>query len=140
MHPLSGLGAYPADSPFGILQQQGLLPGLPQHPIRSRSPIANDGNDGDLSGDDFLDSESGASSGGGNAAMTGTSKKRKHSLDDCDDVEGGDDLSDAALLHKDKRLRTTILPEQLDFLYQKYQVEMISWTSGRLRKGIFDEL
>ena len=71
----------------------------------------------------FLDSESGASSGGGNAAMTGTSKKRKHSLDDCDDIEGGDDLSDAALLHKDKRLRTTILPEQLDFLYQKYQIE-----------------
>ena len=123
MHPLSGLGAYPADSPFGILQQQGLLPGLPQHPIRSRSPITNEGNDGDLSGDDFLDSESGASSGGGNAAMTGTSNKRKHSLDDCDDVEGGDDLSDAALLHKDKRLRTTILPEQLDFLYQKYQNE-----------------
>merc|ERR1712223_1795363 len=49
--------------------------------------------------------------------------RRKHSPDDCDDVAGGDDLSDAALLHKDKRLRTTILPEQLEFLYQKYQVE-----------------
>ena len=126
MHPLSGLGAYPTDSPFGILQQQGLTP-LPQHPIRSRSPLTHDGNDGDLSGDDFLDSESGASSGGGGAAMTMTpnreGNKRKHSLDDCEDAEGCDDLSDAALLHKDKRLRTTILPEQLDFLYQKYQVE-----------------
>ena len=126
MHPLSGLGAYPSDSPFGILQQQGLVP-LPQHPIRSRSPLTNDGNDGDLSGDDFLDSESGASSGGGGAAMTTTpnreGKKRKHSLDDCEDAEGCDDLTDEALLHKDKRLRTTILPEQLDFLYQKYQVE-----------------
>ena len=126
MHPLSGLGAYPTDSPFGILQQQGLVP-LPQHPIRSRSPLNDDGNDGDLSGDDFLESESGASSGGGGAAMTRTpnmeGKKRKHSLDDCEDAEGCDDLSDAALLHKDKRLRTTILPEQLDFLYQKYQIE-----------------
>ena len=25
--------------------------------------------------------------------------------------------------HRDKRLRTTILPEQLDYLYQKYQQE-----------------
>ena len=25
--------------------------------------------------------------------------------------------------HRDKRLRTTILPEQLDYLYQKYQLE-----------------
>ena len=37
-------------------------------------------------------------------------------MDDKDLLEGGGG-------HRDKRLRTTILPEQLDYLYQKYQLE-----------------
>ena len=47
-----------------------------------------------------------------------SSSKRKLSDDgelDDKDLEGGG--------HRDKRLRTTILPEQLDYLYQKYQLE-----------------
>ncbi|UYV84163.1 hypothetical protein LAZ67_X001373 [Cordylochernes scorpioides] len=37
-----------------------------------------------------------------------------------DDEDENKDLSDQP---RDKRLRTTILPEQLDYLYQKYQIE-----------------
>merc|ERR1711983_460925 len=35
----------------------------------------------------------------------------------------GDEIDDETLQHREKRLRTTISPEQLDFLYQKYQME-----------------
>ena len=50
-------------------------------------------------------------------ALTPNGQKRKLSEDqeDYDRDENGQP--------KDKRLRTTILPEQLDFLYQKYQIE-----------------
>ena len=58
---------------------------------------------------DELDNESVSSS---------PSSKRKHSDDGMDTDE-----RDESGLPRDKRLRTTILPEQLDFLYQKYQVE-----------------
>ncbi len=47
-----------------------------------------------------------------------SSSKRKHS-DDGGDLEDKDDSGQP----RDKRLRTTILPEQLDYLYQKYQME-----------------
>ena len=55
---------------------------------------------------DHNDSVSGASS---------PNNKRKYS-EEADDDE-------SSLMHKEKRLRTSILPEQLDFLYQKYQQE-----------------
>ena len=58
---------------------------------------------------DELDNESVSSS---------PSSKRKHSDDGMDTDE-----RDESGLPRDKRLRTTILPEQLDFLYQKYQIE-----------------
>ncbi|KAK2162190.1 hypothetical protein LSH36_102g05040 [Paralvinella palmiformis] len=44
------------------------------------------------------------------------SSQNKHKYDD-------DDLYDRDGQPRDKRMRTTILPEQLDFLYQKYQVD-----------------
>eukprot|EP00096_Caligus_rogercresseyi_P009906 TRINITY_DN3466_c0_g7_i1.p1 TRINITY_DN3466_c0_g7~~TRINITY_DN3466_c0_g7_i1.p1 ORF type:complete len:1033 (-),score=283.55 TRINITY_DN3466_c0_g7_i1:1612-4485(-) len=47
-----------------------------------------------------------------------SSSKRKLS-EDGDFLDDKDDCGQP----RDKRLRTTILPEQLDFLYQKYQVE-----------------
>merc|ERR1711988_1703918 len=59
-----------------------------------------------MGGDDFDESESLASS---------PSSKRKLSDDG--------DLDEETLQHREKRLRTTIVPEQLDFLYQKYQIE-----------------
>ena len=46
-----------------------------------------------------------------------SSSKRKHSDD------GEIDDKDESGQPRDKRLRTTILPEQLDYLYQKYQIE-----------------
>ena len=51
----------------------------------------------------------------GSSPSSGT--KRKHSDD------GVDDEKDESGQPRDKRLRTTILPEQLDYLYQKYQIE-----------------
>lgn len=50
-------------------------------------------------------------------------EEKKRSFDDSEDsqiVENKSSLDDQP---KDKRLRTTILPEQLDYLYQKYQIE-----------------
>ena len=51
----------------------------------------------------------------GSSPSSGT--KRKHSEDVDLDEKDGDGQP------RDKRLRTTILPEQLDYLYQKYQIE-----------------
>lgn len=48
------------------------------------------------------------------AALNQQVAKRK--FDEYEEVETGEQP-------KDKRLRTTILPEQLDYLYQKYQIE-----------------
>ena len=93
---------YPPTTPFGILQQQalqGASMGLPKVGDTSR----------DDSADDF-DNESVGSS---------PSSKRKLS-DDGGDTDAEKDESGQP---RDKRLRTTILPEQLDFLYQKYQIE-----------------
>ena len=90
--------SYPPSSPFGILQQQAL------------QQSKNFGNDhGDSDDFDQFDTES-----VGSSPSSGT--KRKHSEDvDLDDKDGDQP--------RDKRLRTTILPEQLDYLYQKYQIE-----------------
>ena len=89
--------SYPPSSPFGILQQQAL------------QQSKNFGNDRDSDDFDQFDTES-----VGSSPSSGT--KRKHSEDvDLDDKDGDQP--------RDKRLRTTILPEQLDYLYQKYQIE-----------------
>lgn len=93
---------YPPSTPFGILQHQAMqsaVVGLPKAGDSSR----------DDSADDF-DNESVGSS---------PSSKRKLS-DDGGDTDAEKDESGQP---RDKRLRTTILPEQLDFLYQKYQIE-----------------
>ena len=87
---------FPPHTPFGILQQQALQQQQLQQQVQSK----------DDSGDDFDDFESGASSPG---------SKRKMSDDN--------EIDDETLQHREKRLRTTILPEQLDFLFQKYQIE-----------------
>ena len=87
--------SYPPSSPFGILQQQAL-----QSTQRDRDS------------DDF-DTES-----VGSSPSSGT--KRKHSEDGIVDL--GDEKDESGQ-PRDKRLRTTILPEQLDYLYQKYQIE-----------------
>lgn len=49
------------------------------------------------------------------AALNQQAAKRK--FDEFEEIETGGEQP------KDKRLRTTILPEQLDYLYQKYQIE-----------------
>lgn len=48
------------------------------------------------------------------AALSQQAAKRK--FDEFEEIDTGEQP-------KDKRLRTTILPEQLDYLYQKYQIE-----------------
>merc|ERR1712008_352736 len=101
--------SYPPSSPFGILQQQaGLsnpgIPGIPGQQSRDRDS-------------DEFDTESVGSS------PSSASNKREHSDDgltaDNEIFETKDDSGQP----RDKRLRTTILPEQLDYLYKKYQVE-----------------
>ena len=63
-----------------------------------------------------------------NIFSSGVKRKLTTTTDDEDDEShdsmsgnGGSNSGDQAT--RDKRLRTTILPEQLDYLYQKYQVE-----------------
>jgi len=88
--------SYPPDSPFGILQQHAQLQQQQQQQLAGLSV-------GDLAQHPL-------------ANILGTVGKRK--FDDVD--EQSERESDQP---KDKRLRTTILPEQLDYLYQKYQIE-----------------
>ena len=100
---------FPPHTPFGILQQQALqqhqqLQQQQQQLLQQQQQQQqNQNND---SGDEFDDFESTASS---------PNSKRKLSDDD--------NIDDETLQHREKRLRTTILPEQLDFLYKKYQME-----------------
>ena len=85
--------AYPLTSPFAMLQKQAASDSAKYDPHDSD----------DQSMDSFISSPT---------------SKRKMS-DDVDDLIERDENGQP----KDKRLRTTILPEQLDYLYQKYQLE-----------------
>lgn len=93
--------SYPPDSPFGILQQHAQLQQLnaanlvnEQTNNKTASPIPHP----------LM-----------NMLNNVNTQKRK-----LEEYDGESDVSDQP---KDKRLRTTILPEQLDYLYQKYQIE-----------------
>lgn len=91
--------SYPPDSPFGILQQHAQL----QQLNANLGDITKSNQPQNLQHPlmNMLNNVSG--------------QKRK--------LEEFDVESDTSDQPKDKRLRTTILPEQLDYLYQKYQIE-----------------
>lgn len=93
--------SYPPDSPFGILQQHAQ--------IQQQQQIAAGLGVSDLSVNSTSPHQHPLST------MMAASKRKFDEYD-----EGTDRDSDQP---KDKRLRTTILPEQLDYLYQKYQLE-----------------
>lgn len=125
--------SFSPESPFGILQQHSGSTFHSQQQQQSQQGVG--GNGGSQSQqqqslqsqqqqqrdrereirelkDSFTESNSATSSVAGDA--TG---KRKWSADE----QMTDDDKDEQ--PRDKRLRTTILPEQLDYLYQKYQIE-----------------
>ncbi|CAH0547761.1 unnamed protein product [Brassicogethes aeneus] len=97
---------YPPDSPFGILQQHAQLQQL----------NANLGNE--------MKNNTSSTPNAAQAShpllnmLNNVGQKRKLEIDF--DAESDTSCNDQP---KDKRLRTTILPEQLDYLYQKYQIE-----------------
>lgn len=93
--------AYAPDSPFGILQQHAQLQQL----------------NANLGVSDMNNSKTPSHMQHPlmNMLNSVTGQKRK-----LEEFEVESDVSDQP---KDKRLRTTILPEQLDYLYQKYQIE-----------------
>lgn len=93
--------SYAPDSPFGILQQHAQLQQL------------NAASLGDLS-------KSSASSSVQHPLVNMLNNVAGHQKRKAEEFEVESDTSDQP---KDKRLRTTILPEQLDYLYQKYQIE-----------------
>lgn len=97
---------YPPDSPFGILQQHAQL----QQLNASMGELANNANTSPIQQHPLMGMLNNAA-----VAAAAAGQKRKF-----DDYESESDVSDQP---KDKRLRTTILPEQLDYLYQKYQIE-----------------
>lgn len=98
--------SYPPDSPFGILQQHAQL----QQLNASMGELANNSGTSPIQQHPLMGMLNNAA-----AAAAAAGQKRKF-----DDYESESDVSDQP---KDKRLRTTILPEQLDYLYQKYQIE-----------------
>ncbi|XP_059469540.1 zinc finger homeobox protein 4 isoform X2 [Neocloeon triangulifer] len=85
---------YPPDSPFGILQQHALHQQQQQQTASTHSA---------------------ASCSEGSEPGTPTPMQQKRKMEELEDEREDHP--------KDKRLRTTILPEQLDYLYQKYQIE-----------------
>lgn len=93
---------YPPDSPFGILQQHAQLQQL-------------NSNLGDITKQQNNPMTQNIQHPLINMLNNVTGQKRK-----IDEFDVESDTSDQP---KDKRLRTTILPEQLDYLYQKYQIE-----------------
>lgn len=93
--------SYPPDSPFGILQQHAQL----QQMNATVTDVSNNSSTSPIQQHPLIGMLNNAAAG----------QKRKF-----DDYESESDVSDQP---KDKRLRTTILPEQLDYLYQKYQIE-----------------
>lgn len=106
--------SFSPESPFGILQQHAHSQ-QQQQQQQSQSQSQSGGSQREgmmMLKDSFNESNSTTSSVAGDA--TG---KRKWSADE----QMTDDDKDEQ--PRDKRLRTTILPEQLDYLYQKYQVE-----------------
>ena len=90
----AGSASFPISSPFAMLQKQA-----------AGEAAKNDPHDSD---DQSMDS-----------FICSPTSKRKMS----DDTEVDMIERDENGQPKDKRLRTTILPEQLDYLYQKYQLE-----------------
>lgn len=94
MNPSLFPPAYPPDSPFGILQQQA---------INASTGVTNESPH----------------------PLIAMMQDRKRKYEDFEEGTGseGRPNSEHNEQPKDKRLRTTILPEQLDYLYQKYQVE-----------------
>uniref|UniRef100_A0A6P7FGK4 Zinc finger homeobox protein 4 isoform X3 n=1 Tax=Diabrotica virgifera virgifera TaxID=50390 RepID=A0A6P7FGK4_DIAVI len=97
--------SYPPDSPFGILQQHAQLQQLNANLGDMNKQPNNVGNIPQQNLQHPLI----------NMLNNVAGQKRK-----VDEFDAESDTSDQP---KDKRLRTTILPEQLDYLYQKYQVE-----------------
>merc|ERR550532_1319985 len=93
-HLGSASASFPISSPFAMLQKQA-----------AGEAAKNDPHDSD---DQSMDS-----------FICSLTSKRKMSDDTEVDMIERDEMGQP----RDKRLRTTILPEQLDFLYQKYQIE-----------------
>jgi len=103
--------SYPPSSPFGILQYEA-----------QQSPQANASTSPNSSGNPL------------SVAIAQQSQQQqqqqqqaiKRKLPEDEDSHDYDSLSGVGASSeqpRDKRLRTTILPEQLDYLYQKYQIE-----------------
>lgn len=97
--------SYPPDSPFGILQQHAQI----QQQLNANMGNVNDMNTNNKTAPSPIPHPL------MNMLNNVVGQKRK-----LEEYDGESDVSDQP---KDKRLRTTILPEQLDYLYQKYQLE-----------------
>lgn len=124
---------YPPESPFGILQQQAQQ--QQQHQTQqsqqSQTPQPQPHDPfGTTNAPEIPTSNSNPPSPHPLLAMFNTNKRKYEEY-----VYLSDRDSDQP---KDKRLRTTILPEQLDYLYQKYQIE--SNPSRKMLENIANEV
>ncbi|KAH9511103.1 hypothetical protein DERF_009574 [Dermatophagoides farinae] len=113
-------------NPFGLMQQhldnQSVLPPPPHQQLQQQQPLQP------------MTSTSPQPSPN-SMIQSGTKRKiietpddddedDEESRDDFDSMSGnGNNSNSSDQTPRDKRLRTTILPEQLDYLYQKYQID-----------------
>lgn len=138
MNPNLFPNSYPPTSPFGILQQEALQQAQTNNLLANN--IAN--NLGQNAQAAML------SLANAQQTPTGQGVKRKVVGDDDDsrDSHSGNGSQAGSTTgnnneqqgSRDKRLRTTILPEQLDYLYQKYQIE--SNPSRKMLENIANEV
>lgn len=124
--------SYSPESPFGILQHHAAAAAAQQQQAQQQQQQQQQSRDRDSRDRDELspsptsamlqsqskDTSSQQSHSAASSIAGDATAKRKWSAD-----EKSDDDKEETSQQRDKRLRTTILPEQLDYLYQKYQVE-----------------
>ncbi|CAG2100203.1 unnamed protein product, partial [Medioppia subpectinata] len=96
--------SYPPSSPFGILQYEAQ-----QSPQTNASTSPNSNNPLNASIAQQTQQQ--------------TIKRKLPEDEDSHDYDSLSGIGTSGEQPRDKRLRTTILPEQLDYLYQKYQIE-----------------
>lgn len=99
---------YPPDSPFGILQQHAQIQQQQQQHQQQQQ----------MAGMGVADLSVNSTSASPHSHPLASVLSNRRKFEEFDD-----NLDRDCDQPKDKRLRTTILPEQLDYLYQKYQLE-----------------
>lgn len=116
--------SYPPDSPFGILQQHAQMQQQQHQQQQQQQHQQQNAQQQQQHHMNNLVADLSMNPNSNQHPLISMLTSNKRKFDELEDMNdrpqtGGADNEQP----KDKRLRTTILPEQLDYLYQKYQIE-----------------